>query len=289
MYVEEKKVAIVTGCSSGIGLETSKILARNGFYTYATMRNTDKIQETDKSIRENSGDDDLPLRIIRLDVNDDTSVHNAIDTILSERQKIDILVNNAGYALVGPLRETSIDEMKAQFETNFFGAIRVIKVVLPTMRTQRSGRIVNIVSMGGRIAVPLDSIYHGTKFGLEGVSESLQYELEQFGIKIVLIEPGAVRSNFWANLKIAKSAEQMNNSNSPYSQLIQTVSKAFERMSTETTAAGEVAKVVLEAVTSDDPSFRYVVGKDAQRIMDTRKNMSDKHFKEWMMENFGLA
>ena len=289
MYVEEKKVVIVTGCSSGIGLETSKILARNGFYTYATMRNTDKIQETDKSIRENSGDDDLPLRIIRLDVNDDTSVHNAIDTILSERQKIDILVNNAGYALVGPLRETSIDEMKAQFETNFFGAIRVIKVVLPTMRTQRSGRIVNIVSMGGRIAVPLDSIYHGTKFGLEGVSESLQYELEQFGIKIVLIEPGAVRSNFWANLKIAKSAEQMNNSNSPYSQLIQTVSKAFERMSTEATAAGEVAKVVLEAVTSDDPSFRYVVGKDAQRIMDTRKNMSDKHFKEWMMENFGLA
>lgn len=104
MYVDDKKVAIVTGCSSGIGLETSKILAKNGFYTYATMRNTDKIQETDRSIRENSGGDNLPLQIIRLDVNDDTSVHNAIDTILSERKTIDILVNNAGYALVGPFR-----------------------------------------------------------------------------------------------------------------------------------------------------------------------------------------
>ena len=175
MYVEEKKVAIVTGCSSGIGLETSKILARNGFYTYATVRNTDKMQKTEKSIRENSGGDYLPLQIIRLDVNDDTSVHNAIDTVLSERQTIDILVNGARYALVGPLEETSIDEMKAQFETNFFGAIRVIKAVLPTMRKQRSGRIVNIVSMGGRIAAPLDTIYHGTKFGLEGISESLQY------------------------------------------------------------------------------------------------------------------
>ena len=143
--------------------------------------------------------------------------------------------------------------------------------------------------MGGRIAVPLDPIYHGTKFALEGACESLQYELEQFGIKIILIEPGAIKSNFWSNLKIVKNAEQLTNANSPYSQLIQTVSKSFESMSGNAVPAEEVAKVILQAVTSDKPNFRYVIGKDAEMFMDTRKNMSDREFKEWMMKNFGLT
>ena len=284
-YMTEKKVAVVTGSSTGIGFETSIILAKNDFYTYATMRNTDKSREiVDIANRER-----LPIKVLQLDVNDDTSVNNAIDKILSEEKRIDILVNNAGYALVGPLEETSIDEIKSQFETNFFGAIRAIKAVLPTMRKQRSGRIVNIASMGGRIAVPLDTIYHGTKFALEGACESLQYELEQFGIKIILIEPGAIKSNFWSNLKIAKNAEQLTNTNSPYSQLIQTVSKSFESMSGNAVPAEEVAKVILQAVTSDKLNFRYVIGKDAEMFMDTRKNMSDREFKEWMMKNFGLT
>jgi len=115
-----------------------------------------------------------------------------------QQSRIDVLVNNAGYALVGPLEETSIEEIRTQFETNFFGAIKDMQLVIPIMRKQ-SGKIVNITSMSGRVAVPLDSIYHGTKFTLEGVSECIRYELGLFGIKIVLVEPGAVGSNFWFN------------------------------------------------------------------------------------------
>jgi short-subunit dehydrogenase len=116
-------------------------------------------------------------------------LRHAINRILRENNRIDVVVNNAGYALVGALEETSMDEIKAQFETNFFGAVRVMQAVIPAMRESRHGRIVNITSMGGRIAIPLDSIYHATKFALEGLSESVQYEVEPFGIKIILVEP----------------------------------------------------------------------------------------------------
>ena len=125
---------------------------------------------------------------------------------MREKDRIDVLVNNAGYALVGAFEENSMEEIKAQFETNFFGAARVMQTAIPIMREQRSGKIVNITSMGGRVAIPLDSIYHGTKFALEGLSKSIQYEVEPFGIKIILIEPGSIGSNFWKNLKMAAKA-----------------------------------------------------------------------------------
>ena len=135
--------------------------------------------------------ENLPLQVIQLDVNNDKSVADAINRIVEEKDsRIDVLVNNAGYALIGAFEENSMEEIKTQFETNFFGAIRVMQKVIPIMRKQRSGKIVNISSIGGRISFPLDSIYHGTKFALEGLSESIQYEVEPFGIKIILIEPG---------------------------------------------------------------------------------------------------
>ena len=183
-----EEVAVVTGSSSGIGFETSLALARNGFHTYATMRKLDgggSNQITDIAKNEN-----LPLDVVQLDVDDDKSVLDAINKIVSEKDRIDVVVNNAGYALIGAFEENSMEEIKAQFETNFFGAVRVMKAVIPTMRKQRSGKIVNISSMGGRISFPLDSIYHGTKFALEGLSESIQYELEPFGIKIIVIGQG---------------------------------------------------------------------------------------------------
>ena len=154
---DEKKVALVTGSSTGIGFETSLSLARNGFYTYATMR---KLHDSDK-ILDISRKEQLPLEVLPLDVNDDKSISDTILKINEKNKRIDVLVNNAGYALAGPLEGTSMDEIRAQFETNFFGAIKVMQSVIPIMRNQRSGRIVNITSMGGRVAVPLDSIYHG--------------------------------------------------------------------------------------------------------------------------------
>ena len=174
-----EKVALVTGSSSGIGFETSVLLARNGFHTYSTVRNLEKSQALINVAKK----DGLPLQVIELDVSSDKSVRDGVNSVLDENKRIDVIVNNAGYVLVGAFEDLSMHEIKAQFETNFFGVIRVIQAVLPTMRDHRNGRIVNVSSMGGRIAMPLDSAYHGTKFALEGLSESLQYEVEPFGIK----------------------------------------------------------------------------------------------------------
>jgi short-subunit dehydrogenase len=211
----QKEAAVVTGSSTGIGFETSLTLVRNGFNTCATMR---KSGGKTNQITDIAKNEDLPLQVIQLDVSDDKSVLDAINRIAKEKGRIDVVVNNAGYALVGPLEQTSMEEIKAQFETNFFGAVGVMQAVIPVMRGQRSGKIVNITSMGGRIAIPLDSIYHATKFALEGLSESIQYELELFGINLILIEPGAVGSNFWKNWRMAAKAESSgdNNDNSQY-------------------------------------------------------------------------
>ena len=196
----DQRVAVVTGSSSGIGFETSLTLARNGFYTYATVR---KLEGGPTQITNIAKKENLPLQAIQLDVNNEKSVIEGINRISEEKKRIDVVVNNAGYALMGALEETSMEEITALFETNFFGALRVMQAVIPTMRKQRRGKIVNVTSVAGRIALPLNSVYHGTKFALEGLSESIQYELESFGIKIILIEPGGVASNFIKNLKMA--------------------------------------------------------------------------------------
>jgi short-subunit dehydrogenase len=213
-----QKVAVVTGSSTGMGFETSLTLARNGFHTYATMRKLEGGGGA-KQIIDIAKNENLPLEVIQLDVDNDKSVIDAINRIVSEKDRIDVLVNNAGYDLAGAIEEISMDEMRAQFETNFFGAVKVMKAVIPIMRNQRNGKIVNITSMGGRIAIPCHSIYHGTKFALEGLSESIQYELEPFGIKIILIEPGAVSSNFWKNMKTVTKPSESESTDSPYSQM----------------------------------------------------------------------
>ena len=264
-----QKVAVVTGSSSGTGFETSLTLARNGFYTYATVR---KLEEGAMQITDVAKKENLPLQVIQLDVNNDKSVIDATNRIVEEKGSIDVVINNAGYLLFGAFEDTSIDEIRAQFETNFFGAVRVMQAVIPIMRNQRNGKIVNITSVGGRIAFPFDSIYHGTKFALEGLSESIQYELEPFGIKIILIEPWVVNSNFLKNLKTAVKA------NSPYSQIENKMSEAVKQVTQNTIHPSDVAKAILEAVTSDTPDFRYVVGKDGTMIIEARKNMSEREF-----------
>src|ERR687887_992208 len=290
---QEKTVAVVTGSSTGIGYETSLTLARNGFHTYATMRKIEG-QEGSKHITDIAKKENLPLQVIQLDVNIDKSVVDAINKIVDQEKRIDVVVNNAGYALVGALEETSMDEIKAQFETNFFGAVRVMQTVIPIMRKQQqrssggSSKIVNVTSMGGRIAIPLDSIYHGTKFALEGLTESIQYEVEPFGIKVILIEPGAIGSNFWKNLKMATTKTSDAPNNSPYTQVANSISEAFKQMLQYTIPASEVAKVILQAVTSDNPEFRYVVGKDAAMTLEARKNMSDRDFQNLIKKQFGL-
>jgi short-subunit dehydrogenase len=266
-----------------LGLKHLYFWQEMDFYTYATTR---KSESDSNPVTNAAKKENISLKTIQLDVDNDISVRNCVDTILSEKGRIDVAVNNAGYALGGALEETSIEEARKQFETNFFGAVRVMQVTIPIMRKQRRGRIVNITSMGGRIAIPLDPFYHGSKFALEGLSESIQYELEPLGIKIILIEPGAVRTNFWRNIKFANRAHSPS---SQYSQLESKMSTAFEKMEENAIHPSEVAKVILKAVTSDDPQLRYTVGTDAARIMESRKSMSDKEFGNLIKQTFMIT
>ena len=271
MTKEHEKVAVVTGSSSGIGFETSLLLAKNGFHTFATVRNPEKA----KAIRDVSDRGELPIQVVELDVNNDKSVNAAINKIKDEANRIDVVVNNAGYSLIGALEDLSMDEIKAQFETNLFGTIRVIKAALPIMREQQGGTIVNVSSMAGRVGFPLFPVYSGTKFALEGVSESMRLEIDPLGIKIVLIEPGTIRSNFASNAIVGKKAADPS---SPYASQIETLQKSTTRFINQGTPAEEVAKVILNAVTIDNPELRYLVGNDAIQMIEARKGMSDQEF-----------
>jgi NAD(P)-dependent dehydrogenase (short-subunit alcohol dehydrogenase family) len=275
-----KKIAIVTGSSSGIGLETSLSLARNGFYTYVTMRNLDK----SKAITNLKQKEKLSLEVLQLDVTTDESVKEAINKIINEQERIDVLVNNAGYALVGPFEELSIEEFKEQFETNVFGVIRVTQAVLPIMRRQRCGTIVNISSIAGKIGFPLTSAYVSSKFALEGLSESMAYEVEQFGIKVILIEPGVIKTNFDNNLKIGKRVTIDHNSS--YAEMTQKRISRFKPRFESGSPPIEVAKVILKAITSKNLSeLRYLVGNDAFKLMEIRNNISDKEFQKLVMKS----
>jgi NAD(P)-dependent dehydrogenase (short-subunit alcohol dehydrogenase family) len=276
---QQALVAVVTGSSSGIGLATSLALARNGYLTYATMRNLAKRD----SIQSTAEKQHLSIRTVQLDVTDENSVKNAIQSILSESGRIDVLVNNAGYGLTGALEDIGIDEIRALYETNLFGVIRVTQAVLPTMRKQGSGRIINISSGAGRIGYPGGSAYVSSKFALEGLSESMAYEIEQFGIRTVLVEPGFVRTNFGENIVIAKKAQDPN---SFYSQMMmQMKSSSYRRRMIENASDADlVASVVVEAATTKEPNLRYLAGKDVQQMVAAKKNMSDEEFQKMIRQ-----
>ena len=273
----KQKVAIVTGCSSGIGHEISLILARNGFPTYATMRNLQKGSDL-KSIAE---DEKLPLHFAQLDVTDENSVKKAIQTIHDEAGRIDILVNNAGYGLTGAFEDLSLDEIKTQYETNVFGLIRTTQSVLPIMRKQRSGLIVNISSGAGRFGFPTGSAYVSTKFAVEGLTESMSYELEPFGIKVILIEPGVIKTNFFNSSVLAKKSQDPN---SPYATLMKGMEDSVDKMMENASTPQYVAEVVLHAVTNENPKLRYLAGKDVERWIEAKMKMSDEEFANMMKQ-----
>jgi NAD(P)-dependent dehydrogenase (short-subunit alcohol dehydrogenase family) len=279
--MQGEKVALVTGSSSGIGFETALHLARNGFHTYASMRNLEK----SKGITEIANTEKVPLQVVQLDVNDDRSVKEAIGKIESEQGSIDVLVNNAGYVLLGPVEQLSIEEFKEQFETNFFGVIRIIKEVLPIMRRQRGSTLVNISSSAGRIGLPLNSPYVGSKFALEGLSESIAYEVEQFGIRVVIIEPGFIRTNL---INSGASPKRALDPKSPYFSLMEKVENHFKLMMenvSSSSSAEEVAKVILQAVRSENPDLRYIVGTT---MIQARMNMPDREFRKMIMQRFSM-
>ena len=276
-----QQVAVVTGSSSGIGYETSLILARNGFLTYATMRNLNKSENMKLIVAK----ENLPIQIKQLDVTDDVSVKNAIQEISSEAGHIDVLVNNAGYGLNGAFEDLAMDEIKAQYETNVFGLVRTTQAVLPIMRRQKSGTIVNISSGAGRFGFPGSSAYVSTKFAVEGLSESMSYELEPFGIKVVIVEPGVIRTNFVDGMVVAKKSQDLN---SPYSQITQKIATGFEEMMKNASSADLVAKVVLDAITDKNPSLRYLAGSDVETWLGGKRKMADEEFLKVMKQNLKM-
>lgn len=266
------KVAIVTGSSSGIGFETALALAREGYQTYATMRDTKK----GNKILDIAKKENLQIRVVELDVNNDNTIKKAVEVILGEKKRIDVLVNNAGYFLVGCLEDLTIPDLKDQFETNFFGVVRMIQAVLPTMRNQKSGIIVNVSSVAGRIGFPVTPGYISSKFALEGLSESMRYELFPFGIKTIIIEPGVIKTNLFTTLKKATKSD------SAYKEITEKVMKGLMMMSEMGTPAQEVAKTITKAISSDNPLPRYPVGNDAIMFLEAKKDKTDIEFENYI-------
>jgi NAD(P)-dependent dehydrogenase (short-subunit alcohol dehydrogenase family) len=264
------KVALVTGSSSGIGYETSLALARSGYFTYASMRDPGGADLMPIARQEM-----LPLEVLQLDVTDELSVRSAVDRITKQSGRIDLLVNNAGYLLLGCLEDVPLAELKRQFETNFFGMVRVIQAVLPVMRKQKGGMIINVSSVAGRLGLPVASGYISTQFAIEGLSESIRYELEPFGIQVALVEPGMVRTKF---LKPAAMAD----AGSPYHRMTRKLVDSIGKMAELGTSPEEVAKVIVKAANSNQVQTRYVVGNDAAMILESRRSMGDVEFENFI-------
>jgi NAD(P)-dependent dehydrogenase (short-subunit alcohol dehydrogenase family) len=243
---ESRKVALVTGASSGIGQAIALRLASRGLAVYGTARNVSD---------EGEG---RPFQLVRLDVRSDQSVASCVDEVVARAGRLDILVNNAGYALSGAAEETSIEEAKAQFDTNFFGAVRVVNAALPTMRKQRAGKIINIGSLIGLMGVPFMPFYAATKFALEGYSEALWHELKPLGISVSLVEPEFVHTGLTDRGSLA--ARRLADYDGPRQRAL----AAARRFVDTGIAPEEVASRVLQIVDSASPRLRYRVGADAK-------------------------
>jgi len=269
-----EKVAVVTGSSSGIGFETSLALAREGYFTFATMRDVKKADAVKKIAEE----ENLPLKVIELDVDNEDSVENAIKSIIDEKQRIDVLVNNAGWGIWGTGEDVSLEEFREQFETNFFSIVRLIQKVAPTMRKQGSGDIVNISSIAGRIGFPVSTAYISSKFALEGFSESLRFELGEFGINVIIIEPGVIKTNFFDSMRTAKKAD----AGETYRDITLKVITGVKMMAEMGTHPKEVANVIINSIKEEKPLPRYVVGNDAAMFLEAKKMKTDIEFENYL-------
>ena len=260
---ETGKVVIITGASSGIGREAARLFAEKGWQVVATMRDISRGKELLKFGK---------VELVRLDVTDPDSIKAAFDGAMKKHGRIDVLVNNAGYALAGPIEGATREQMQSQVDTNLVGLMDATARVLPCMRKGKAGTIINVSSMGGKVAFPLYSAYHATKFGVEGFTESLQHEIRQFGIRAKLVEPGVIGTDFYSRsmVKLSHPAYEK-------------YSRALGKMnSREGIPPARVAETIYRAATDGSGKLRYTVGNDAKQLSFLRKILPDGAF-AWLV------
>jgi NAD(P)-dependent dehydrogenase (short-subunit alcohol dehydrogenase family) len=272
----KKKTVLITGCSSGIGYSTAKLFASNGWQVVATMRDPSKADGL--SALSN-------VSIVRLDVTDTASIESAVSQALSEHAQINVVVNNAGFGAFGPFETASPALVDRLLATNLTGVFNVIREVLPAMRMQRQGTIINVASVGGLTTMPLNSIYHATKYAIVGFTESLIYELAPFGIQAKIIVPGGVDTNF--------SGRSLNltfhGDGHAYAEEVARVTEAFRARASAYSHPDDIAKVIFTAATDDSRKVKYVVGADAEALLASRAKSSDEEYVAMMAQRFGLT
>ncbi|MBH0776610.1 oxidoreductase [Nocardia bovistercoris] len=261
------RVALVTGASSGIGESTAIALREAGFTVYAAARRVERMAPLAES----------GIRPISMDVTVDASMREGVEKILAETGRIDVLVNNAGYGSYGALEDVPMDEARAQFDVNVFGAARLTQLVLPAMRAQRFGKIVNVTSMGGKIATPLGAWYHATKFALEALSDCLRMEVARFGIDVIVIEPGGIRTE-WP--RIAADKVRAVSGTGPYAPQGNAIADWLTAESTDKRSSPPelIGKTIGKAVTARRPRTRYAVGYGAKPLIFLHGALPDRTF-----------
>jgi short-subunit dehydrogenase len=270
-----EKTILITGASSGIGKETTKLFLSKGWNVIATMRNP----ETETELKQLAN-----VLVTKLDVLDLDSIQKAVDEGVQKFGGIDVLLNNAGYGAYGPLEAFSRDKILRQFNTNVIGLLDVTKAVLPHFRQNKKGIIINISSIGGKITFPLGSLYHGTKFAVEGISEALHYEVEQFGGKVKIVEPGMIATDFAGRSFDFSNDETM----LEYQNIVGALMNALPTMAQNASPAGVVAEVIFEAATDGKNQLRYTAGEDAKMLIANRQQYDDATFIGGIKSQFGL-
>ena len=275
-----KETVLITGSNSGIGRATAELLAGRGYRVLATMRNLDKGRDLAEAAKKNGWD----LTLLSLDVCKDDSVREAF----RQAGQVDVLINNAGFEVWGPIEEMAVGDIADQFDTNVYGPLRCINAVLPSMRERGSGVIVNVSSGAGRMATPLNGVYAASKFALEALSESLHYEAGHFGVRVHIIEPGAIDTPFPDKRRLVGAAA--GDESSPYWPLIGQWEQAMGRLLGEggRSPSTMVADAILEAIEKGD-KLRYPVGPDIEMALVVRKQMDDEAFESTMRQRLGLT
>jgi NAD(P)-dependent dehydrogenase (short-subunit alcohol dehydrogenase family) len=265
-----KQVVLVTGASTGIGYATALHFAQQGYTVYGAARRMDKLATLAKA----------GVHALHMDVTDDASVQEGIAQIAAEQGRIDILVNNAGFGSYGAVEDVPTADARYQLEVNVLGAARLIQQVLPYMRRQRSGKVVNISSIGGKMATPFGGWYHASKFALEGLSDSLRNEVKPFGIDVIVIEPGGIESE-WGG--IAFNSLVAISGKGAYADMALRIGRGFEATRTKNPPASVIAELIHKAVTAAKPRTRYVAGYLAKPALFMRKLLPDRWMDRLMM------